>query len=134
MLFVECPYCHKKVFRLFFSGHCKRHTALRPDGQMTDHVTVHPKGRYTGSLKGVPQVYIHPRCGVGTKMPEEIVRSYLVNPFLYNDMTFCCGCNDYVNQKELVWHDTGERLNEYFRKLKAGYVAKHGERPPDASD
>lgn len=130
MLFVECPFCHKKVFRLFFAGHRAKHTALRADGQMTDHITVHHKGRYTGSLKGVPQVYNHPKCGVGTQMPEEIVRSYLVNPFLYNDQTFCCGCGDYVHQRELVWEDTGERLNVYFQKLKDDYVAKHGGPPP----
>jgi hypothetical protein len=132
MLFVECPFCHKKILTLFFAGHQAKHTALRPDGQMTDHITVHPKGRYTGSLRRVPQVYIHPKCGVGTKMPEEIVRSYLANPFLYNDLSFCCGCNDYVNQRELVWHDTGEPLNVYFQKLKDDYVAKHGEPPPQA--
>jgi hypothetical protein len=49
---------------------------------MKDHVTVHPTGRFKGSLRGVPQVYRHPKCGVATKMPEEIIRSYLVNPFL----------------------------------------------------
>jgi hypothetical protein len=100
---------------------------------MTDHVTVHPSGQFQGSLAGAPQVYVHPACGTGTKMPEEIVRSYLVNPFLYNNLTFCCGCHDYVDQKELFWHETGECLSDYFQKLKDDYVNRHGERPPGAN-
>jgi len=55
-----------------------------------------------------------------------------VNPFLYNDMTFCCGCDDYVKQKELVWHETGEKLNVNFQRLKDEYVAKYGEPSPAA--
>jgi hypothetical protein len=36
-------------------------------------------------------------------MPEKIIRSYLKNPFLYNDTSFCCGCGKYVNEGELIW-------------------------------
>ena len=133
MLFVECPFCHEKVFRLFFAGHCAKHTALRPDGQMTDHITVHPQGRYTGSLKGVPQVYIHAKCGVGTKMPEEIVRSYLVNPFLYGAGSFCCGCGEHFPEEELFWYETGQNMAEYTRELRDAYIRKHGAPPPPVS-
>jgi hypothetical protein len=101
---------------------------------MTDHITVHSTGRYQGPLEGIPQVYVHPKCGVGTRMPEEIVRSYLVNPFLYSSRTFCCGCNDYVEQKELFWHETGLCLGIYFHDLQQEYLQKHGQPPPGAAE
>jgi hypothetical protein len=101
-----------------------------PDGQMTDHITVHPKGQYQGSLEGVPRGYRHPRCEVVTGMPEEIIRSYLVNPFLYSGGSFCCGCNDYVPEEELFWDETGQCLADYFRELQEEYLRVHGEPPP----
>ena len=64
---------------------------------MNDHVTNAPDERYRGSLDGVPRTYRHSRCGGGTGMPEEIIRSYLANPLLYNDRSFCCRCGDYVD-------------------------------------
>lgn len=130
MLFTRCAFCHKLVFNLFYSGHLAKHTQLLPDGQMTDHITVHPQGRFQGSLKGVPRGYVHPKCGVVTGMPEEIIRSYLVNPFLYSGGSFCCGCNGYVPYEELVWQETGQGLAEYFQELQDKYVRQHGEPPP----
>jgi hypothetical protein len=130
MLFIRCPFCHKLVFRFFYPGHEAKHTTLLPDGQMTDHVTVHPTGRYKGSLKGVPQTYLHQKCGIVTRMPEEIIRSYLVNPFLYGGGSFCCGCNDYVGENELFWHETGQCLADYQRELQEEYIRVHGGPPP----
>jgi hypothetical protein len=75
-------------------------------------------------------VYAHPKCGVGTKMPEEIVRSYLVNPFLSGSGSFCCGCGDYVPEEELFWTETGQNVAEYQRELQEGYLREHGEPPP----
>ena len=133
MLFVSCPFCHKKVFRLFYAGHRAKHTAPLADGQMTDHVTVHPTGRYQGSLRGIPQVYRHPKCNVATKMPQEIIRSYLVNPFLYGGGSFCCGCNEYVAETELFWTETGQCMADYNRGLQEEYVRVYGEPPPQAT-
>ncbi len=130
MLFVECHYCHKSVFRPFFAGHVAKHTARRPDGQQSEYVTLHPSGRYQGSLAGVPQVYVHPKCGVGTKMPEEIVRSYLVNPFLYGAGSFCCGCGEHIPEEELFWTETGQNMAEYTRGLREKYIEVHGGPPP----
>jgi len=98
---------------------------------MTDHITVHPESRYQEALNLVPQDYIHPRCGVVTRMPEKIIRSYLVNPFLYNEYTFCCGCNDYINQQELYWNKTGQCLINYFQELQEEYIRSHGNPPPN---
>jgi hypothetical protein len=63
-------------------------------------------------------------------MPEEIIRSYLVNPFLYSGGSFCCGCNDYLPYEQLFWVKTGQRLADYFRDLQAEYLRVHGEPQP----
>ena len=129
MFFTQCPFCHKSIFCLFRAGHIARHIQRGPDGQMADHITLPEDQREQGSLEGVPKVYVHQRCGVATGMPEEIIRSYLKNPFLYNDMTFCCGCNDYVKEEECVWEETGEKLSDYKRKLQEECVRRHNQQP-----
>ncbi|MFN7769023.1 MAG: hypothetical protein ACK5WR_19855 [Planctomycetaceae bacterium] len=131
MFFVRCMFCHKLVFRPLYERHKRKHTTPLADGQMTDHISLHPKGRFQGSLDDVPQVYRHSRCGGRTGMPEEIVRSYLVNPFLYSDNSFCCTCNDYVPTQELFWVKTGQMLLEYFENLRREYLWEHGEPPPN---
>ena len=130
MLFIECPFCHQRVFRWWYPFHEARHTKLLDDGQMTDHMTVAEQERYQGSLDGVPQVYYHSVCGEETGMPEEIIRSYLANPFLYNDRTFCTGCNDYVHESEVFWTETGQSLAEYKDQLQQAYLERHGHPPP----
>lgn len=129
MLFVECPFCHKQILRLLYSFHHAKHTRLLADGQMTDHITVAENERYMGSLDGVPQVYCHSVCEEATGMPEEIIRSYLANPFLYNDTTFCTGCNDYVHESECFWTETGQNLAEYKQQLQQMYLQRHGQPP-----
>ena len=53
-------------------------------------------------------------------MPEEIVRSYLKNPYLYlADSTFCCGCGRHVPFRECKWTETGENLQAYMDDLRA---------------
>ena len=85
---------------------------------MEEHITLPPEQRTPASLDGVPSVYYHQKCGKCTGMPVEIIRSYLVNPFLYNSYTFCCGCGTYIHQRELTWVETGESLDDYFNRLK----------------
>ena len=130
MLFIECPFCHQQVFRFWYPFHRAKHTSLLDDGQMTDHITVAEHERYMGSLDGVPQVYCHSVCGEETGMPEEIIRSYLANPFLYNDTTFCTGCNDYVPESECFWTETGQNLAEHKQQLQQAYLQRHGRPPP----
>lgn len=115
----NCPFCHAAVLDTEFESHLAEHTKLRPDGQMTEHVTERPDNRYLGSLDQIPRAYRHPKCGVTTGMPEEIIRSYLINPFLYSDGSFCCGCNDYVSTRELFWVETGESLYAYQHGLQS---------------
>ena len=129
MFFVRCPFCHLSVLKWFYPWHVTRHTKLLADGQMTDHVTMPPDDRYEGTLDGIPTCYRHDKCGGTTGMPEEIVRSYLANPFLYSSLTFCCGCRDYVRHSELTWIETGERLDDYFDRLRAAYLRRYGKLP-----
>ncbi len=129
--FIRCAFCHKIIFLPLYPMHKEKHTKSLADGQMTEHITIHPELRYQGGLDAVPQTYIHKHCGGVTRMPEEIIRSYLVNPFLYNEYTFCCGCNNYVHQKELYWCETEQCLAGYFQELQQEYIRLHGSPPPD---
>ena len=52
-------------------------------------------------------------------MPTEVIRSYLVNPFLYSGVTFCTGCGEYVPHRDCFWVETGQSLQEYFDDLRA---------------
>lgn len=117
---IRCPFCHDYIDEDDADEHYARHAKRRSDGQQTDYVTVPPTERYRGSLKGVPRTYVHEACGAGTGMPEEIIRSYLANPFLYSaDATFCTGCGDHVPMRECVWVETGEDLQTYTDRLRA---------------
>jgi hypothetical protein len=117
---VRCPYCHKYFDEAAFPAHEAEHLKKRPDGQQTDYATLPEEERAQGDLAGVPKVYVHRKCGVATGMPEEIIRSYLKNPFMYMaDRTFCCGCNRHVPFRECVWAETGEDLQSYMDKLRA---------------
>lgn len=120
--FVHCEFCHSLTFLPLYWIHRQQHLTLLADGQMTDRFT-------QGLLDGVPQAYFHPHCGTVTRMPEEIIRSYLVNPFLANEYTFCCGCNNYVLQDELYWRGTGQCLADYFQMLQHEYIRIYGEPP-----
>jgi hypothetical protein len=128
----QCPFCHEQVSLIAYAQHIREHEKLRPDGQQQEHATLPPEERATGDLARVSRVYFHSVCGVQTGMPEEIVRSYLVNPFLYTGGTFCCGCNGYVKFSSVTWTETGQSLQEYFDELRAQAIAE-GRGPKQAS-
>lgn len=117
---VRCEFCHEFIEKSEYNSHIEEHMKLRPDGQQTDYVTLPDEERATGSLHGVPQIYLHTRCGNSTGMPEDIIRSYLQNPYLYlADRTFCTGCGKHVPFKECEWTETGENLQDYMDDLRA---------------
>jgi hypothetical protein len=130
-MFVECPFCHQQVPKAQFAAHEQQHTQLLPDGQMQDHINLREEERYRGSLAKVPQVYEHKSCGGMTQMPEEVIRSYLADPFLYNDSSFCTGCNRYVPTQELFWMETGESVFRYTQNLRRDYLIKQGMPPQE---
>lgn len=117
-LFKRCRFCHQNVLSVLMKWHERRHARRLKDGQQQAHVTQPPDQRYSGSLEGVPTEYRHEKCQRITGMPEEIVRSYLVNPFLYNDTTFCCGCREYVPMSEVYWTQTDECVQDYMDLLR----------------
>lgn len=122
----RCPYCHDWIDSLEFSAHCEEHRRLRPDGQQNEYMTLPPEEREPGPLDGVPRVYRHWRCGRCTGMPEEIIRTYLKNPFTYMaDRSFCTGCGTHVPCRELVWVETGENMQEYNDRLRAAHPELH---------
>ena len=117
---VRCPFCHEYVDQADFEAHAAGHRKLRPDGQQADYATLPEEEREAGDLAGVPIAYTHTKCGAGTVMPDDIVRSYLKNPYMYMaDATFCTGCGKHVPFKECVWIETGEDLQSYIDRLRA---------------
>ena len=115
---IRCPFCHQYVDKAEYTAHAAKHTLRRPDGQQTDYVTLPKEDREPGDLTGVPRVYVHRKCGVATGMPEEIIRSYLKNPYMYSDKTFCCGCGGHVPLQECEWVETGQDLQSYNDELR----------------
>jgi hypothetical protein len=122
----RCPYCHEWIDSREYAAHCRAHQQLRPDGQYKDYVTLPSDERELGPLDGVPRVYRHNVCGRCTGMPEEIIRTYLKNPFIYfSDRSFCTGCGRHVPCRELVWVETGENMQEYNDRLRAAHPEMH---------
>lgn len=118
---IRCNFCHEYIDSASYTAHVDEHLKLRTDGQQNEYVTLPPEDREHGSLEGVPRVYRHPKCGGLTSMPEEIIRSYLKNPYLYTiDRSFCCGCGKHVRCRELFWVETGEDLQTNMDRLRAG--------------
>jgi hypothetical protein len=120
MATVRCEFCHEHIDAKAYPAHRARHLRLREDGQQEEYATLPPEEREVGPLDGVPQVYVHRRCGAATGMPEEVIRSYLKNPYLYlADRTFCTGCGKHVPLKDCRWTETGEDLQTYMDELRA---------------
>jgi len=117
---VRCQYCHDYIDAAAYRAHEAEHLKRQPDGQQSEYATLPPEEREQGDLSGVPTVYIHVNCGAATSMPEEIIRSYLKNPYLYSaDMTFCTGCGTHVPLRDCQWRETGEDLQTYTDRLRA---------------
>ena len=106
----RCDFCHEYIHKDQFWEHRKLHQGTEADGQNSSYMTLPPEERYQGSLAGIPTTYFHAKCGTATTMPEEIVRTYLINPYFYSYSTFCGGCEKHIRHKELVWVETKEPL------------------------
>src|SRR5262245_2748168 len=81
MSIVQCKYCHEMVPLVTYALHVQQHERKRADGQQTDDATLPAELREEGDLEGVPRWYRHEKCGVQAGMPEDIIRTYLQNPF-----------------------------------------------------
>ena len=123
----RCQFCHEWIEVSEYKLHCEQHTRLKPDGQHTDYITLPPEEREQGDLADAPKIYFHPRCGGYTVMPDEIIRSYLKNPYLYSaNSTYCTGCKKHIPDNEVFWVETGENMRVYMNKLQ---VAQPDKRP-----
>ena len=117
---VRCDFCHKYIPRQQYNQHVQQHVKTRSDGQQTDYATLPPEQRASSMNAGVvPKWYRHQKCGEVTGMPDEIIETYLTNPWFYlSDKTFCTGCGTHVRLKECVWEETGENLQAYNNRLR----------------
>jgi hypothetical protein len=117
---IRCQFCHEYVPDDDFPAHRAEHLELLPDGQHREFASLPPEERDQGSLEGVPRVYVHLGCGGRTIMQEKIIRSYLKNPYMYDDECFCTGCGLHAPDREFVWQETGENLHDYMERLRRG--------------
>ena len=115
-----CDWCHQDIPANQFDAHVQQHLARKADGQHNDYATLPPAQRNLQAASQAPTNYLHKKCQTVTVMPDEIVATYLENPWFYlADKTFCCGCGKHVKNAECTWVDTGEDLQAYFDKMRA---------------
>jgi len=119
---VRCQFCHEYIPRLAYDAHVQQHLQFREDGQQADYATLPPEERVVSfDFATAPRWYRHAKCNEVTGMPEEIIQTYLTNPWFYlSDKTFCTGCGKHVRQRECVWEETDENLQVYTDRLRAG--------------
>ncbi len=121
---VRCEFCHQDVAAWDYPAHQAAHRRLLLDGQQQDYASLPPEARHLGDIAGTPRVYEHVGCGGRTVMQEKIIRSYLRNPFLYDDLNFCTGCGRHVRDRACVWVESGERLDKYMGRLRAEWLSR----------
>lgn len=63
------------------------------------------------------RVYVHDVCGSGTVVTDGHY-TWLTDPFLHCDGTYCAGCKGPVHLGDVYWPDTGENLLDYRRRLR----------------
>jgi hypothetical protein len=74
-------------------------------------------------LSKAPRQFAHEKCGATSRMADDMVAGYLVNPHRFNDWAFCSKCDGFVPHRECRWVETNEPLDAYFRRLKAAVTA-----------
>ena len=67
----------------------------------------------------IPRAYVHEKCGTSTRVSDDIVETYLADPYFYSDgTTICAECGE-VPDKDCRWEETGQPVDEYMRQLQA---------------
>ncbi len=74
-------------------------------------------------LSKAPRQFVHEKCRADSRMPDDMVAGYLVNPHRYNDWAYCSKCDGFVPHRECRWVETNEPLDSYFGRLKAAVPA-----------
>jgi DNA-directed RNA polymerase subunit RPC12/RpoP len=116
-----CNYCHQYIPRGQMSPHVAEHLRPQEDGQQSEYATLPAEERASETeAADAPQWYLHTKCGEVTGMPDEIIQTYLANPWFYmGDFTYCGGCERHVPLRQCVWEETGENLQTYTNRLRA---------------
>ena len=116
----RCEFCHEDISVSQYAAHVAEHRKLRPDGQQQEYATLPPEVVEETDISDAPKWYRHQSCGAVTGTPEEIIRTYHVNPWFYlADRSFCTGCSKHVPCRELTWIETGENMQVYNDRLRA---------------
>ena len=123
-MFVKCPFCHRHVLKWFYRRHETGHIERRPDGQMRDHISAPKPERYAGSLDGIPQHYLHPKCGVVTTMPGEEIDPHVSGESvdLFGSQLLLWLQRLRLHERITTWQATGEVLMEYSGRLRLNYL------------
>ena len=82
---------------------------------------------------GTPTVYYHSKCDEETVMPDDVIATYLEDPWTYDETTQCAHCGKAVPLSKCYWVDNDERLLDYFEDLKAEDLL-YGDRDPGPRD
>jgi len=117
----RCEFCHNEIPILLFDAHVRQHLAIGEDGQQQDYASL-PADECDpeADLVGAPRHFRHTVCGAVTVMPDELIHTYLTDPWFYmSDKTYCSGCSRHVRQNQLFWVETGENMLDYTKRLRA---------------
>lgn len=76
-------------------------------GQQKGYVVLTAEERAKGFVRPVRRSYIHTKCGVLTKMSQDIAETYARDPKFYSG-TFCVGCRAHFPLAEFLWDGTDE--------------------------
>jgi hypothetical protein len=128
-LFAICPHCGRDVLYFLYSVHVVKHATVTAVRTKSVSVALPADERYVGPIHHVPRLYRHRVCGSWSTVPEDMVRSFLVNPFFYADRWECRGCKRLVPTAELSFAQTGECVLTYIQRLRADYLRRHGKPP-----
>lgn len=71
-------------------------------GQHNDYWVLPAKERAKGYVRPYRDAYVHPKCGVVTRMSKPLAETYARDPKFYG-ATFCAGCRMHMPVAEFLW-------------------------------
>lgn len=76
-------------------------------GQQKGYVVLSEAERAKGFVRPVRRSYVHTKCGVVTRMSQELAETYARQPDFYSG-TFCAGCRTHFPVAGFTWDGTTE--------------------------
>lgn len=80
-------------------------TTKRP--QAKKYLVLSEEERKKGFVRPVRRSYVHLKCGLSTRMGQELAETYARNPKFYG-ATYCVHCQMHLPVQEFVWYDDGQ--------------------------